>query len=94
MDLTAPNPHYDPCPYEAEERAHERARAEVISYLEGGYCDIEELIPMLDGDGIALLCRVLLTAYREGVASKWYSDAEQLVDALACAETDRAEVTA
>lgn len=73
----------------ADEAALERGREEVISYLEGGFSDVEELIPMLDGDGTTLLCRVLLKAYREGVASKWYSDAEQLVDALAKAEADR-----
>ncbi len=73
----------------ASEQAMKRAREDVISYLEGGHCDIEDLIPLLDGDGITLLCKVLLRAYRDGVACTQYSDAEQLVDALAQAEADR-----
>lgn len=93
-------PHHPPCASPAQhdeqarfreslERAHERAKCEVISYLEDGFSDVEELIQMLDGDGPKLLCKVLLRAYKEGRASKWYSDAEQLVDALATAEMDR-----
>jgi len=73
----------------ADEARFERAREEVISYLRLGSADIEDLIPLLDGNGTRLLCRVLLAAYQEGRGRIGYTDAEALVDALAEAEADR-----
>jgi hypothetical protein len=74
---------------EVRDEAVERAREEVISYLRVGSADLDELIPMLDGDGTRLLCRVLLDAYEQGRGRIGYTDAEALVDALAQAEADR-----
>lgn len=91
MDMTAPNPHYDPCPYEAEERRLEPHVADWRRRFMAGDAagDLACGLPQCDGDAWEAVAMLI----RSGLQQPWSCDdrkrAEDVLTALAKVEADR-----